>query len=106
MAISITKTAKPYDMSKAKEKPTLRGLFSTMVIKPGPGKMKKMQGEEDTSSEMESEGMDEEEMTESEHVGAAKEAASSLRSALESEDMETAMKELDKLESHLDQCAA
>jgi hypothetical protein len=104
----MTKTAKPYDMSKAKEKPSLRGLFSTMVIK-GPSskpKKKMMDEEEEDMSEMESEGMDEEEMTESEHVEAAKEGASELRSALESDDKEAAMAALDKIESHLEQCAA
>lgn len=103
MAISITKTAKPYDMSKAKEKPGLRGLFSTMVIKPGKSEPMDMEEEGMGSEE---EGMDEEEMTEGEHVEMAKEAASNVRAALESEDISSAMKELDRLESHLDKCAA
>lgn len=98
----MTKTAKPYDMSKAKEKPSLRGLFSTMVVKPSKESPEEMGAEEG----YEEEGMDEEEMTESEHIGMAKEAASNIRAALESEDISSAMKALDSLESHLEQCAA
>lgn len=103
----MTKTAKPYDMSKAKEKPSLRGLFSTMVIKPVKEAPEEMGSEEEYEEEgMEEEGADEEEMTESEHIGMAKEAASNVRSALESKDISSAMKALDSLESHLEQCAA
>lgn len=106
MAISILKTAKPYDMSKAKEKPGLRGLFSTMIIKPSGPKGKSMGMEESEGMDTEEQGMDEEEMTETEHVEMAKEAASEARAALESEDIPAAMKALEKIESHLDQCAA
>lgn len=102
MPLSIGKPAKPYDMSKAKEKPSLRGLFATMTVQP---KKKGMDMEEE-APEMEAEGMDEEEMTESEHVDMAMEEASNVRSALESEDTEAALSALDKLESHLAKCAA
>lgn len=102
MPLSIGKTAKPYDMNKAKEKPSLRGLFSTMIIKPSD----KSKGMEEEEPEVESEGMDEEEMTENEHVQMAMEEASNLRSALEEEDMGAAMKALDQLEAHLEKCAA
>lgn len=102
MAISMTKTAKPYDMSKAKEKPSLRGLFSTMVIKPGKEAPEEMGSEE----EYEEEGMEEEgeEMSKEEHIQAAMASASEAKSALKSEDISGAMEALDALESHLEKC--
>jgi hypothetical protein len=102
MPLSIGKQAKPYDMSKAKQKPSLRGLFSTMAV----GSKDKGLDVEEEAPEMESESMDEEEMTESEHVDMAMEEASNVRSALEGEDIESALQALDKLESHLEKCAA
>lgn len=102
MPLKIGKTAKPYDMTKAKEKPSLRGLFSTMIVKPSE---KSEKGYEDEPME-EMEGMEEEEMSKEEHAQMAMEEASAVRSALESEDMESAMSALDKLESHLEKCVA
>lgn len=98
----MTKTAKPYDMSKAKEKPSLRGLFSTMVIKPSKESPEEMSAEEGYEEEgMEEEG---EEMSKEDHVAAAQASAGDVRAALESDDISGAMEALSQLESHLEKC--
>lgn len=78
-----------------------------MVIKGPSSKPKKKMMEEDEEDVAEMEGEDtEEESSDYEHIEAAKEGASELRSALEGDDKEAAMAALDKIESHLEQCAA